>query len=199
MVAWHGVYQINSCPYCTAHSLDPMGHHALTCKHGGDVVTRHNRLRDVFAESCRRACIGVQVEVGGKYGSEERCKRPADVLATNWMLGKPAAFDFTVTSPLVSNILPEVSVTAGTAAFAAEERKHRANDAKCAELGWVSHLRYIETYGCWGIEAKWAFSQLASRLATRQNCPKSTATAALYGRLNLTLVRTNVRENNVEL
>ena len=24
-----------TCPHCTAHSLDPLGHHALTCKHGG--------------------------------------------------------------------------------------------------------------------------------------------------------------------
>ena len=119
-----GVSQINSGTYSPAHSLDPMGHHAFTCKHGGDVVTRHNSLRDVFVETCRRACIGVQVEEGGKYGSEERRKRPADVLATNWMLGKPAAFDFTVTSPLVSNILPKASVTVRSAALVAEERKH---------------------------------------------------------------------------
>ena len=76
--------------------------------------------------------------VGGKYESEKSRKRPADVLAAKWMLGKPAAFNFTVTSPLVSNIIPEASVTAGSAAFVAKERKHRANDAKCAELGWVS-------------------------------------------------------------
>ena len=52
--------------YCPAHSLDSLGHHALTCKHGGDVVTRHNRLplRDPFVKSCRRVCVGVQVEVG---------------------------------------------------------------------------------------------------------------------------------------
>ena len=84
-------------------------------------------------------------------------------------------------------------MTVGSAAFVAEERNHRANDAKCAELGGVSIPLTVETYGCWGTEAKWAFSQLASRLATRQNCPKSTATAALYGRLSLTLVRANVR------
>ena len=143
-----GVSQINSCPYCTAHSLDPIGQHALTCKHGGDVVTRDNRLHNVFVESCRRACIGVQVEVGGKYGSEECRKRPADVLATNWMLGKPAAFDFTVISPLVSNILPEASVTAGSAAFVAEVKKNCANDAKYAELGWVSIPLAVQTYGC---------------------------------------------------
>ena len=81
----------------------------------------------------------------------------------------------------------------GSAVLYAEERKHESNDAKCAELGWVSIPLAVETYGCWGTEARWAFSQLASRLATRQKCQKSKAIAALYGRLNLTLVRANVR------
>ena len=67
-----------------------------------------------------------------------------------------------------------------TAAFVAEERKHGANDAKCAELGWVSIPLAVETYGCLDTEAKWAFSQLASRLATKQNFPKTTANAALH-------------------
>ena len=73
---------------------------------------------------------------------------------------------------------------------------------KCAELGWVSIPLAVETYACWGTEAKWAFSQLASRLATRQNFPQSTANAAIYGRLSLTLVRANVRailQNNLGL
>eukprot|EP00731_Ephydatia_muelleri_P002155 Em0001g2155a len=186
-----GVAHGSLCPHCP-HSLDPLGHHALTCKHGGDVVNRHNRLRDVFAESCRRACIGVQVEAGSGLGRDEHHTRPADVLATNWMLGKPAAFDFAVTSPLNSSTLHEASVTAGSAAHATEARKHQANDVKCAELGWVSIPVVVETYGCWGTEAKWALSQLASRLAMRLNSPKST-TASLYGRLSITLVRANVR------
>ena len=112
------------------------------------MVTCHNRLRDVFVESCRRACFGVQVEVGSGYGLHEHSKRPADVLAANWMLGKPAAFDFPVTSLLVPNSLSEASVTAGSAAFATEEHKHRSNDAKCAELGWMSISLAVETYGC---------------------------------------------------
>ena len=72
------------------------------------------------------------------------------------------AFKFTVISSLVSN------------SSVAEERNHRSNDTKCAELVYV--------FG--GTEDKWAL---------RQNCPKSIAIAALYGRLNLTLVRANVR------
>ena len=93
------------------------------------------------------------------------------------MLGKPAAFDFAVTSPLTSNNLPE----AWSAAFVTEVRKHQANDRKCAELGRVSIPLVVEMYGCWGTEAKWALSQPASRLAKRHNCPKSTETASLYG------------------
>ena len=38
--------------------------------------------------------------IGNGYGLEERHTRPADVLAANWMLGKPAAFDFAVSSSL---------------------------------------------------------------------------------------------------
>ena len=34
--------QGSQCSFCPAHSLDPLGHHALTCKCGGDVVLRHN-------------------------------------------------------------------------------------------------------------------------------------------------------------
>ena len=36
-------------------------------------------------------------------------------------------------------------------------------------------------------------SRLAARLAIRSNCCKSQATLALYGRLNLVLVRANAR------
>ena len=60
-----------NCPYCPSHCLDPLGHHALTCKYRGDVVSRHNWLRDVFLESCRRACIGAQVEEGSGLGHDQ--------------------------------------------------------------------------------------------------------------------------------
>ena len=52
------------CALCPEKSLDPLGHHATTCKRGGDVVYRHNRLRDIVAESCHRAHLSVHLEVG---------------------------------------------------------------------------------------------------------------------------------------
>ncbi|KAL5494203.1 hypothetical protein EMCRGX_G015487 [Ephydatia muelleri] len=46
------------CPLCPEIVLDPLGHHAVTCKRGGDVVSRHNKLSDVLAESCSSGCPG---------------------------------------------------------------------------------------------------------------------------------------------
>ena len=40
---------------------------------------------------------------------------------------------------------------AGSAASAAEIRKHVANDEKCSRLGWVCIPLSVEMYGCWGV------------------------------------------------
>ena len=56
------------------------------------MVSRHNKLRDVLAESCRRAHLGVQVEMGNNLTNHSHT-RPADLLVPNWVLGKAAAFD----------------------------------------------------------------------------------------------------------
>ena len=119
---------------------------------------------------------------------------PADVLIPNWELGKPAAIDHCVTSPLNSGTLQVACVPPSSAAMQAEQRKHHSNDAKCGELGWVCIPLVVESYGSWGPEAQHSLSRLAAgRLATRLRQPKSFTTNLIYGRLNLTLIRANSR------
>ncbi|KAL5509663.1 hypothetical protein EMCRGX_G005065 [Ephydatia muelleri] len=79
---WLGlpVSQGQLCPQCMSHSLDQFGHHALSCKNGPDVVSRHNRVRDTLFEFCQRACLGAQLEAGSSLGHEARQTCPADVL-----------------------------------------------------------------------------------------------------------------------
>eukprot|EP00731_Ephydatia_muelleri_P023127 Em0015g710a len=89
--------------------LDPLGHHAASCRHGGDVVTRHNRLRDIFVEFCRQAHLSVRVEAGFGLSRVQRNTRPADVLVQDWVRGSPAAIDITVTSPLTPAMLRHIS------------------------------------------------------------------------------------------
>ena len=111
---------LGSCfPHCLDHQLDHLGHHAVMCKGGEDVVLCHNNLMDAFSQFFL---------VGDKRHS---C--PADILVQS---GKPAAFDLTVTSPLNLTTLTEVGVTRGSAAMVAEVWKHRVNDLKYLELEW---------------------------------------------------------------
>ena len=77
------------CSLCPSHALDPLGHHALTCKRGGDLIVRYNALRDTFWESYKLACVGGQLEAGS-LDEEGRQTRPANIQVQNWEFGKPA-------------------------------------------------------------------------------------------------------------
>ena len=116
----------------------------------GDVVSHHNKLRDVLAESGRRAHLGVHVERGSNVTLNHSHTRPADLLVPNWVLGKPAAFYLSVTSPLNPTIILEASVTTGAAARTTEQRKHCSNDAKCDELSCVCVPLVVEILWCLG-------------------------------------------------
>ena len=71
------------------------------------MVSRHNRLRGLVLEFCRRAHQMVRVESGSGLTSDHSHTLPADILALDWDRGRHAAFDVTVTSPLSVSILPE--------------------------------------------------------------------------------------------
>ena len=82
-------------------------------------------------------------------------------------------------------------MTAGAAAKSTEERKLKANVAKCADLGWVCVPVVAEYYGAWSLEAMDFFSKLASRMATSVGKSKSVVLHEIYGRLNMHIVRAN--------
>ena len=81
----------------------------------------------------------------------------------------------------------------GAAVEEAEVRKHKTNDPKCSELGWVCIPLAVETYGNWGREAQSTFSRLASHLAIITSSHKGKVLTELYSRLNFTLVRAVTR------
>ena len=76
------------------------------------------------------------IQLNYQYANQRNAMHKCIImLVRDWAQGKPAAFDITVTSPLTPAILAEASRRVGAAAEAAENRKHTANDPKCAELG----------------------------------------------------------------
>ena len=133
------------CPFCPDTTLDSLGHHAVTCRHEGDVVICHNRLWDEIFDLCHRAHLSVNVERG--HGLTIR---PVDILIAGWDRGKPATLDITITSPLCPAILGESCHQTGEAALAAEACKLHSNGPKCQGLGWFCIPLAVETYGNWG-------------------------------------------------
>ena len=94
----------------------------------GDVVLRHNALRDTLVHFLHRAHASVQVEVGAGLFPNHSQSRPADILLQNWNLGTPVALDISVVSPLNPSTLAEAGATFGAVLEATESRKHQAND-----------------------------------------------------------------------
>ena len=181
------------CLFCQDVALDPLGHHAVTCRHGGDVVIRHNHLRDVFVDFCQRAHLSVSVEKGHGLTRDDSHTRPADMLIAGWDRSKPAAFDVTVKSPPCPAILRESCRSSGAASTAAETRKLLTNGPKCQELGWTCIPLAVETFCNWGKEAHLTFSRLTSHLTISLSSPKPSILADFYNRMNFTLVRSIAR------
>ena len=138
-------------------------------------------------ESIHNAHLSIQVEAGAGLSTD--LSQP--ILADNIILLSRTGFEesqlISVISLLNSNVLSAAGARAGAASEAAELRKHTANDAKCAELGWVSIPLVVESYGAWGKEAQQC-------CFSRHGCVrKSMAAFELYARLNISLMRANSR------
>ena len=120
---------------------------------------RHNmqkRRRRGHPSQPSAQCVGgdlhlsVIVEMGSNLTSNHDHSRPADILLPNWALGKPAAFDISVTSPLNPKIVSVAGLSAGAAALSTEEHKHTENDPKCNALGWCCITSGCRVVWCLG-------------------------------------------------
>ena len=65
-----------------------ISHHAVSCRHGGDIDIRHNILHDIIADLCRKAHLSVRVEAGHGMCRDNNHSRPADVLVEGWERGQ---------------------------------------------------------------------------------------------------------------
>ena len=90
----------SKCALCPHNILDLLVPHAVTCKFSSDVVSRYNRLRDTFVQSCHFAGLKAKIEVGSGLSHDHQRTRPGDVLLPNWICLQSAALDSTVVSPL---------------------------------------------------------------------------------------------------
>ncbi|GJR83240.1 hypothetical protein Tco_0154025 [Tanacetum coccineum] len=100
------------CPVCRKACLNSFGEHAVHCKELSGFKYRHDMVRDVLFDICRRAGISAKKEAPVNFLTDpsdgRSTLRPADVLVFGWVGGKHACVDLTGVSPLAVELLSRV-------------------------------------------------------------------------------------------
>ena len=86
------------CPLCKQ-PINIFGDHAACCAKKGDVIIRHNSLRNLVDSIGTDALLSPVMEKKGILGNTTG-RRPGDVTFQRWAEGKALVIDVAVTSPL---------------------------------------------------------------------------------------------------
>ena len=73
-------------PLCPDIALDPLGHHVVSCRRGGDIVICHNQQRDTLVDLCRSSHLGVKIEAGSGLTPDHSLSHPANVFVVRMLL-----------------------------------------------------------------------------------------------------------------
>jgi len=111
------------CPMCKQ-TIDKFGDHATCCTTSGDLITRHNSLRNFVNRIAEDGMLSPIMEKQGILGPTSG-RRPGDVTIPIWTSDAALAIDVAVTSPFISS---QVRLESPCEHFAAT-KKHAKYDA----------------------------------------------------------------------
>nr|GEW91890.1 putative phospholipid/glycerol acyltransferase [Tanacetum cinerariifolium] len=124
-----------TCTVCRNACLDSFGEHAAHCKELLGFKYRHDMVRDVLFDICRRVKISAKKEAHVNFltdSSDGRSTlRLADVLIFEWVEEKHACVNLTSVSPLVG--LSSRGFIVGQAALKATSCKVTKHEKACVE------------------------------------------------------------------
>ena len=130
-------------------TLDIYGDHAICCSTNGDLIVRHNRIRDLVDKIAREGHLSPIMEKKGILGESKRPgRRPGDVTIPLWCEGKGLCVDVAVTCPFSSSNLSRDS----PAEYCAEYLKHRKYDADFKNTNFDFSALLLESTGAVNIE-----------------------------------------------
>ena len=147
------LYSISrTCPACNKVLLDIYGDHSLICGSGSERTNRHKCVRDTLYHIMNSAGLSPSLETANLI--PDTIRRPADVSVNNWSLGKSAAIDVSITSPLQNTTILSATIEAGFAAGEREKSKDENIFNNCHDAGIIFLPFVVETLGTWGQTAK---------------------------------------------
>ena len=89
------------------------GDHASSCGYEGEMIARHDHLRNCLYNTCSQACLGPSKEVRDLIPGSDG--RPADLLIPCWSGGQDTALYVTVVNPLKVAMVHQAANTPGYA------------------------------------------------------------------------------------
>jgi hypothetical protein len=172
-----------SCPMCMQ-TIDRLGDHATCCTKSGDLIVRHNSIRNLIDRVATDANLSPVMEKKGILGPTSG-RRPGDVTIPIWSNGKGLAMDIAVTSPLTSS---HVRIVSPCEEYAATQ-KHKKYDESFRGLPYFFSAVVFETTGAINEEGVGVLRQLFRFAAKRLGREFSSYCGRAWARLSCNLQR----------
>nr|KAJ0213536.1 hypothetical protein LSAT_V11C400199650 [Lactuca sativa] len=164
------------CPVCSKACLDTFGEHAVHCRELHGFKHKHDVVRDVLFDACRRAGIFVKKEAPVNFLTDPQdarsTLRPADILVFGWIGGKHASVDLTGVSPLVG--LWSGGFTVGHAALKADACKVVKHENECIANQHAFVPFAFDTFGFLAPEAVELLNRVQRVMHSNVISPRST-------------------------
>ena len=174
--------------------------HALNCKKGGFITSRHNELRRITAEFLKEVCLDVEEEpllqeITGEVFQAKTTKiekdARLDVAARGfWMRGQRAFCDIRVFNPL-AKCHRSKPLTKVHEINEKEKKVKYANRVLEVDQGSFTPLVF-SCFGGMSRECSFFFKRLAEKLAEKRNVTVSEATYFVRVKINMSLIRSLV-------
>jgi hypothetical protein len=167
--------------------LSPTASHTLKCKLNGDIISRHNRVRDVIFSLASSGALAPKLEKSHILGDTPG-QRPADVFIP-CLWNQAVAIDVAITDPSQ----PKYSKCKNPANDYADKVKHKKYD-KGFEGSDIEFIPMVfETTGGINDEGLKILEEIVHRAAVRSGDNVGVFKALAWQRLSITLQRSNAR------
>jgi hypothetical protein len=174
--------QSKPCPLCMQ-TINVYGDHATCCAKKGDLVIRHNALRNLVNAIACDGVLNPHMEKKGILGPTSG-RRPGDVSIPDWS-GSPLAIDVAVTSPIIK---ASVRVNSPCEEYAANQ-KHRKYDASFEGSNYSFCAMVFETFGAVNQEGEEVLRQIFRYAAKHLGREFSSYCVRAWARVSCTLQR----------
>ena len=181
------------CNKCGA-IIDASGYHALTCKSGGDLIHRHNTIRDTIGKACQMAGWNPRLEKPGWIANTN--DRPADIYIPSLTNGKSCAADVAVTHALQPiSIKNAAKVAAGAATrYATAVKDHKYKEVLAKQDYGIDYLPLVvDCFGAWDERAVIFFKKIASSISKMKFKSYAETINQLMEKISVCLMRANAR------